>query len=750
MRKALKILLATTTALMWSSTYANAMPFTIGSAVLSLGLAIPGGTAALSLFGAASAASIGGSVISFAITAAQVAFSIFAKPNTPRPEAVKSTVQGSSGPGRHCFGTVLSAAKIAYGRTTNRIVYKLGLQYFGERDGIEEVFINGVPSIVEDDGVCSSRPWTKDPSPGSYLDIQFKPGDGTETVWTELNAAYPKEWTTNHKVQGIAQFQGIAYSPGVGSGQFAKRFQNRFPEIITKDRALKVYDPRDTLTRWTTNAALIALHYFRIVSGYPDTEIDFDKMGDAADWCDVVVDTKDGGSAKQSQLSGSWEGLLDIDKVLTMLECAGLQLRQGDDGKVYFEPLYDNPTAELTFPWEHVLDWTHQNGPDGALRPNLAKVKYYSPESRYTVEEIPDMRDIGWAIVPADITKNGEREKEINLPFCPDCSQAQRIARYIFWMSRARTMVVKTSLAGRALRRLHCINLEVKLGTEDDGSDYVVTLKGIIEFGSLEVNNSDGTCTFTFRVIPDTLLTDFDPDTDEADPPPYVPPGNYESEVTTPDEPFAATTVQYPISGDYETRCVFQGVEYGETAEIFYNTYNSEGNRDRSLNLEEYLTEDSTFWSDSLDATTAIWLGWEVDLNLIGEKASFRARVFNADLEPSQLSDELTEDPIVTDNTAPSAPTITPTWDSGSWLVDYTSSVELSVVAIRFETALSPGGPWTLQTKLDYRPGEAKTGQSVTAEAGTVPYTTYIRARLETTDGTIGAASSTGSHTESV
>ncbi|MFP1634080.1 hypothetical protein ACLB6G_20310 [Zhengella sp. ZM62] len=735
--KTFKIALAASSALLWTTVAAHAMPtltFAIGSLVLSAGLAVPGGTAILSLFGAASAASIGSTVLSLAITAASIAGQFLSKPNLPRPEAIKNTAAGETGPGRHAFGRVILGSRIAYGRTSDRTLHRLGLMCFGELDGIEEWYVNGIPVVVETGGEVSSPPWAK-PN-GSYLEIKNKVGDGTETAWADLISFYPTEWTSDHRARGIAQFLAQANSPGVQSARFAKRFQRGFPQVTALARVGQFYDPRSTTTNWTLNSALIALHYFRQVSGYSDSQIDFGRCGDAADWCDETVSVL-GGTDARSRISGGWEGVLNTDKVLAMLEGGGLHVRTADDGRAYFEGIEDNPDAELTFPWEHVLEWEMQDGPEGVERPNICRVKYFSPESLYTVEEIPGVPELPWARVEDEITANGEKERVIELPFCCDASQAQRIARRIFHMDRAPVLVIKTSLAGIALDRLYCVNVEID-GLGENGG--IGTLKCILD--DLVINNGDGTCEAVFRVIPDILKTAFNPATDEAQAPPTVLPGTYDSEVATPDAPDAATVVQYPISGDYETRVTFDGVAGGTIAEAVYQTY-TDGELDAPQSLAEAEIIDGDTGAD------ARWLAYETDLNLLGEKVRWRVRLFDVNEDGSNLSDEFIVASMATDNTAPSAPTVTATYVSGNWDVDYTVPQEIQIVAIKFQTRLGAGS-WNDASTIDVRPGASATGISVTAEGGAPPFTTEIRAVCLTTDGTEGTASAVSSHFESI
>lgn len=715
------------------ATPALADPFSVGSAILtaiaSLGPA--GSSVALSIFTAVGTSAVGTLALAAASVGLQFGLNALNRQRLPVPEAVKNTTQGETGPGRHLAGRAIVGGRVPYGRTTGYTLHRLLLSHFEETDGDEQYYVNGIPVVVEADGNVSSPPWAK--VGGSWLNIKMKPGDGTETAWSELTAAYPSEWTSQHRVRGIAQMLVTATNPGTSSPLFGKLYQKGFPEVTRLTRAGKFYDPRDGSTAWTMNAAIIALHYFRQVSGYRDADINWPRMAAAANWCDEVVATLSG-TAPRSQLTAAWEGVVDMDKVLTMLDCAGLEMRVGSDDLVYFAGIEDFPAPELTLPFEHVLQWERQDGPEGLERANRCRVKYFSPERLYNVEEIPGVVDLPWASVDAEISAYGDREAMIELPFCPNVSQAQRIARRKFWMSRSEIIVCRTSMAGRALDRLNCIDIELD-GFGDDGAHE--TVRCTIEDWTDDAAN--GTCELVLRPIPAMLQKAFNAARDEAAAPPALVPGEYDAEIDAPAAPSAATVVQYPTAGTYETRVSFSGVAGAVQAEVLYNTYDLNGDPVAPQSLDDALVSGS--------GAGASWVGFE-ELNLLGEKVRFRARVFNVNEEGSNLSDALVVPSMTTDNTAPATPAVSAIYNAGNWDYQITLGGDLSVVGIVIETRISTGS-WAVAATADAQPFETIEG-TVAAATGMVPYTTQIRVKARTTDGTASAYSTTISELVSI
>lgn len=685
----------------------------LGSLVISTLLTVGLG----SLLPAASAAAIGLATLSLGASVASFAFNFLGRPKAANPEALKQTTRGQEGPGRYATGRVLLTAKIGFGNTSGYNIHRLLLHCFGEMDGAEEYFYDGRSITVEADGQVSSPPFAK--PGGSNLYIRTKVGDGTETSFPQLQADFPTKWTADHRVRGITQSLLTFVNPGTGDDRFAKLLTGGVKEASILSRQGKFYDPRDASTRWTLNGPLQIAHWWARLPGWQASMLDLSDIGDRADDADVSVTTLTG-TAPRSQLSGGWEGPLTTDIVLDMLESAGMEVVPSAE-KFTLRWLEDNPASELTYYDRHIIDRVFQSGPEGAKRPNICKLHYFSPERRYEMAEI-DLTNAPWAKVQGEIDKYGEQEFPVKLPFCCDASQAQRIARRLFWMARADFGTIKTTFAGIAAWGKRTITIEVPDVGSGYGSVFVKCRKGPVR-----VNDEEGTCEIPVTIIPAELQTPWNAATMEVPAPPVLEAFEYESTLDKPAAPSIGAVVQLSDLS-YQTRSKFTGVTGGVTAEASYRTY-SGGLPNLPLGMTEY---------QGITANT--WFAW-----VAGDarsKADFRVRFFDVDDEASYFSDWHSEDPLAVDNTAPSAPqvTVTPTGSPTNGADIDAYFTDLHAVKLVIEHNYDGGG-WTGTTYDNEIPEVLRSisiGPFINGSSPPLTKAVQIRVTAYTSDGTAG------------
>jgi len=347
------------------------------------------------------------------------------------------------------------------------------------------------------------------------------------------------------------------------------------------------------------------------------------------------------------------------------------------------------------------LEWDLQDGPEGVERPNMCRVKYFSPEARYTVEEIPDVTELPWAKVESEIDRVGEREQVIELPFCTDHSQAQRIARRLFHMGRAPILVIKTSLAGMALDRVYCANIEIDGLGENEG---VETLKCILD--DLVVNNGDGTCEAVWRVIPDVLKTAFNPATDEKPAPPLVPLAQYSAELPTPDAPTLGQAARYGDGGPIEVRVSFTTVSGATINEVVYQVIDGSGNPIGGLQSMD----------ERADAGSPVSLRFAIKeaTDLVGLRVQFRYRAFDEDEDGSDFSeihdvaslafDTSAPSSLVTDDAAATLGTFTPGAPEPVSFSGTFRTVSINASYLRLERSIVSSGFPDVWTEIDEQP----------------------------------------------
>lgn len=643
-----------------------------------------------------------------ALTAASVGYSLLTagRRQGARPQDIKNTTKGKEGPGRYSFGRVEIAAQIGFGNTKDYSIYRLLFHSFGPLDGVEEYIYSGKEVVVGSNGDVESPPWAK--PGGSYMNLKTAVGDGTEQAWPDLIADFPDLWTTEHRAQGIAQTLLRVTNPGVGSDKFAKILNAGLQELKIRARMGAFYDPRDGSEKWSINGVLHCLYYWREMPGLTDDDIDLEGIAAVASQGEVLVPTLTGAAAR-CLLSGGWQGPLTMDIIDEMLESAGLEIIMGDSSKYTLSFVEDNPVPEITYLARHLISIDLKSGPDSGQRYNICKLEYFSPERRYEVSEI-DLSNAAWASVPDEIASYGEQELRLVLKFCCDASQAQRIARRIFHMSRADFGTIITNFSGIAAWGMRTAMIEFP----DVGEDGTSVFKECV-IDSVRVDDGAGTCEIPYQIIPDILKTPWNPATDEQPAPPVLLLGQYETELDTPVAPSQAITVQYP-DGSFEVRVAITPVDNAALAEATYRTY-AGGQPGGWVSMTE----------DGLNLAT-------LPISLVGLPADFRVRFFDGNEEGSHLSELLAVPNVAIDNTPVSAPGIGVAVGATATI---TIAADIQVVAAKVQYRKytdSPSGSWNQIHDRHVRPSDVYTIQAnqTPAEGETIAYRVIAR----TSDGT--------------
>lgn len=712
---------------------AHADPVSIGSAIISGFLSIGAGT----LLPTGSAAFIGNLVLGAGAIALQAASFIMAKKPVADPNTLKSTSKGTEGHGRYAFGRVMLEGKIGFGNTAGYNIHRLILHCFGPIDAIEEYFYDGRSVTVEEDGAVSSPPFSR-PS-GSNLYLRTKLGDGSETAWPQLKTDFPLLWTDDHRARGIGQTLLTFINPGTGNDRFPRLLTGGVKSVRVLARAGKCFDPRTNETKWTRNGVLWCAHWISRLPGWSGAMIDWTDVAARATEADALVPIA-GGTAPRCTLSGGWEGPITTDIVLEMLDSAGLEVRETAAGKYSFGWLEDNPATELAMPWSQIddgisspyIDHDLSAGPEGAKRPNICTLEYFSPERLYEVAEA-DLSGVAWAKVTHDINVYGDQERRVRLPFCDNVHQASRIARRMFYEGRAEGGLIKTTMAGLATWGKRIITVDVPdVGANGDP----VSLK--CRKGPVRTDQSDGTCEIPITVIPAELQIAWNPATMEATPPPVLPAFEYESELDTPDEPAEACQIIYP-DASREVRLRFTGVAGGITAEATRRAY-SAGTPTAWASMTEY----------QQPGAFNTWLAY-VAIDWAGQDADFRVRFFDANEDGSFWSPTLEERPLAVKNTTPTVPLNVghdPATPGIEMELLATAPDDLHVAYLRFQASGAGDVDWPVDEVVPCRPGDECSVELpvVTPPVWPANLTINYSVTACTSDGTPSAAV-TGSYT---
>lgn len=587
------------------------------------------------------------------------------------PGKAKETLTTAETSELRVVGRARIGGAVAFGSTNLTQRYRLLLQA-RLLDAYEDFFVGGFEVILDgSNGDVLSRPYRI--ASTNYIRVLTDLGDVNKAAWSDLVTAFPALITSNHRARGIAQALVRYTSPGLSNANYLKLYQSGIPQLECVVRGEPVYDPREggqdpddpSTWAWSDNGVLCVLHVAVQFQARGYLAFDLAQIADAADDADAVVNTLTATEVR-SRCWGVWpsEGARG-DTLAQILQSTGTELYTTDDGLLGIRLIDDDADAEVSFGARHIISYNWRAGPEGVERPNRLRLKYYSPERRYELAEV-DLTGFDWAIHQDEIDTAGEQILDIELPFCPSASQAQRIARRLYATARADRGVIVTNMAGMAAWGCKVIDIEI--------DDLETTFRSLIS--PPRCRDGDGTVEIPFIVQP--ALATWDPSTMEAPAPVEVPEIVYAGASDAPTTPSGtAVVVTYP-NASKETRVVagWSGGSFSGALSNLEPAY-------RTVNPLPSAWQQMTSY-----ATIGVKMIYvAVDLNAI--PSVFRLRGSNSDQENSAWSGEYATTPTVV-NTAPASPTIQ--YDGGIPAIVIVAPTDLHVAYLR---VTPPSGPAT-------------------------------------------------------
>ncbi|WIY54162.1 phage tail protein [Devosia sp. YIM 151766] len=276
------------------------------------------------------------------------------------------------------YGRVRTGGPVAFWKLKNGRRYVAVLYNTGEIDAVESVYLDETEVTLNGDGYVTQSRFTSDGS--SMVRISHFLGTPGQTSHPWLAAAFP-EWTSNHRLQGIAGSVMVCRNPK--PEDFAKVYSSgREPTVSSVYRASKVLDPRDNVRRWTTNAALVIADWITSSDGLGQ-EVDWDEVAYEADVADVLMRTRGGDWIPRWQLCGTYffsQTREEVRKQLAMACDAWFYDRP--DGKVGFK-LGRWMEPQVTIRAHHINSIKLGEGQDGETQQNALSVEYVEAAAGY-------------------------------------------------------------------------------------------------------------------------------------------------------------------------------------------------------------------------------------------------------------------------------------------------------------------------------------------------------------------------------
>jgi hypothetical protein len=243
-----------------------------------------------------------------------------------------------------------------------------------------------------------------------------------------LNTAMPSQWTSFHRLQGIAHFASRMWS--VPPAEFSRVYpQGQNAPIRPVIRGARVWDPfiddTGTVKSWTRSPARHIAHILTHPELYniPITELDRDSFVDAYLTDDALLPMVSG----QSRPTWACDGVLTFDSeprtmLETLCDTCDREVFLTSEGKIGLRGgKLEVPT--VTIGPSEILGATFTPGPDIFDTANVIKPTYVSPEHAWEEVEGVEIRD------EESIEVAGEIPETLSLPFVTTHDQARQLAR---------------------------------------------------------------------------------------------------------------------------------------------------------------------------------------------------------------------------------------------------------------------------------------------------------------------------------
>ncbi|WP_313349390.1 phage tail protein [Paracoccus sp. (in: a-proteobacteria)] len=475
-----------------SYAFAYAASFLAASAGVSFSTAVAIGTAA-------GQAAIG-------LTASLISRALSPRPNISTAD-IQAVISQTDAPRRVYVGRYLAGGIRAFFDVKDGMLFQLVVANHGPIDAFEEFWIDGEPVSLTGNAVDSG-------DKAGFVFVTSRNGSGQGGNYPAVTDAFPSVWTTNHRLQNQATFLVRSRAPGQEdfSKIFPKSYNTLFQWVI---RGQRIYDPRTSATVWSDNAALVIAHYLTHPDGYrlDQSEVDWSSVEAMADWCDLPIAQKAGGTTPNMRLWGYWTLDEEPQQVLDRMKAAsGISTYETQDGRI---GLIGGPFGDTacTLTGKDISAIQTSEAISEREGYNTLRVLHLAPAAKYEVAEVDAWRDA------ARLAQEGEIAQEFRLEMCPNTSQARRRGKMQMHDDNRARIEIVTNIVGLKARypaahgQRHTILLDYQ---PQDGSGRVI--QGEYEVLDHEFDPIEMQCRIELAKV-DRTSEAWNAATDEGDPP---------------------------------------------------------------------------------------------------------------------------------------------------------------------------------------------------------------------------------------
>lgn len=342
------------------------------------------------------------------------------KPDYSSLQGMQVNAREPVAPHDFVYGEVRKGGIITYYETTgtnNRFLHQIIVLAGHEVDSISDIYINDEMVTLDANGFVTSDPWDSK--------IRIKKHRGNQVAADADLLAESNQITSSFIGTGVAYlYVRYEYDQNV--------FSNGLPLVTAVVKGKKVYDPRTSLTTYSSNAALCVRDYITSSYGLIDSEVDDTAFSVAANICDETVLLSDGGSEYRYSLNGVANAATSHGDVLQnmLTACAGTLFWGAGKWKLNVGH-YTAPTKTLTLDdlRSSIVLETRNN-----LRDQFNSVQgtFNDASQRWITSDYPPVVGAGF------VAEDGGEETplDLTLPFTTSSATAQRIAKMTLYRGR--------------------------------------------------------------------------------------------------------------------------------------------------------------------------------------------------------------------------------------------------------------------------------------------------------------------------
>ncbi|MGL6585463.1 phage tail tip protein J-related protein [Aeromonas hydrophila] len=262
----------------------------------------------------------------------------------------------------------------------------------------------------------------------------------------------------------------------------AEKFPGGLPNIRVEKFGKEVWDPRDGKWKWSQNAALIILDYYRSWLQVPDDEIRLNEFIVAANICDELVPIPGGGSEPRYTINFEFDLGEPRAKILEAMHmaCAGQPTYIGGQHGIIVGAYYGPASDEIR---------AHQLSGDLELLPEPSSSEKINQVTGTFVDPTTFKKsDFPAVIVPEWVEEDGGQPlyEDLDLRCVTSEYHAQRLANIMLRQRRAaRTITCQTNLSGWRYRPGSTVKLYIPAlgfnGPEFRVADWSFSLNNGVE-----------------------------------------------------------------------------------------------------------------------------------------------------------------------------------------------------------------------------------------------------------------------------